>query len=148
MDVTANTHAWTPIMLTRFAALCADESLTFRAIRDLMNVEFNTDLTRNACIGKARRLAMPPRDPANNPTLKKEPTVAKIFTFPIQPELAPRSKEPFTIDIYQLRRHDCRWPSSDNNRPPFTYCGRHAPDGRYCAIHSKQAHSTPRPRPI
>jgi hypothetical protein len=91
---------------------------------------------------------MPPRDPVNNPTLKKEPTaVAKTFAFPIRPELPPRSKEPFTITIYQLRHHDCRWPSGEQ-RPPFTYCGRHAPSGRYCAEHSQRAHSTPRPRPL
>ena len=145
--MTANIHHWNPAMLARFTVLCADESLTFRAIRDLMNVEFDTDLSRNACIGKARRLKMPPRDPVNNPTLKKEPTVAKII-FPIQPELPPRSAEPFTISIYQLRTHDCRWPSGEQ-RPPFTYCGRKALSGLpYCPTHTRLARSGPRgPKP-
>ena len=136
-------------MLARFTALCADESLTFRAIRDTMNVEFKTDLTRNACIGKARRLRMPPRDPINNPTLKKVPAVTKFF-LPIPPELAPRSTEPFTITIYQLRAHDCRWPSREQ-RPPFTYCGRKALTGLpYCVKHTRLARSGlrgPKPHP-
>jgi hypothetical protein len=138
-------------MLARFKVLCGDESLTFRAIRDLMNVEFDTDLTRNACIGKARRLAMPPRDPVNNPTLKKElPAVVRFLTFPILPDLPPRSTEPFTLTIDQLRTHDCRWPS-DEPRPPFTYCGCKALTGLpYCVKHTRLARSGlrgPKPHP-
>jgi len=125
-------------MLARFKALCADKSLTFRAICDSLNAEFHTDLTRNACIGKARRLSMPPRDPINNPAFKELPAVTKII-FPIQPILPPRSNTPFTITIDQLRTQDCRWPSGEQ-RPPFTYCGCKALTGLpYCPTHTRLA---------
>lgn len=136
-------------MLTALKNLCADQSLTFRQIQREMNAMFETDLTRNACIGKARRLRLPARDITNNPAVKEMPVIKPFAFAPIAPQLPPRSKEPFTMTIYQLRfSGDCKWPSGAiNDRPPFTYCGCRALSGMpYCAEHTRRAHTASRPR--
>jgi GcrA cell cycle regulator len=135
-------------MFAAFRMLCADQSLTFRVIRDKMNAMFDLDLSRNACIGKAHRLRLPAREITNNPAHREKAAVTKKpFSFaPIPPELPPRSTEPFTIDIYQLRTQDCRWPSG--YRAPYTYCGRKALSGLpYCPIHTQLARGSQRAKP-
>lgn len=138
-------------MLAALTLLCEDQGLTFRQIQGKMNLMFGVRLSRNACIGKAHRLCLPPRTITNNPVNRSKAVVKKPFVFtPIQPELPPRSKEPFTLTIYQLRHTDCHWPGKSVNgdmRAPFWFCGCKAVAGLpYCAEHTQRAHAAPRAR--
>ena len=149
--MTVKTHAWTPAMFKAFRLICKDQGLTFRQIQDKMNLAFGLHLTRNACIGKAHRLGLPPRVITNNPANRSKAVVKKPFVFtPIQPILPPRPREPFTLLLEQLRSGDCKWPGHsvhDNTRAPFFFCGCRALSGRpYCAEHTADAHTASRPR--
>ena len=95
---------------------------------------FGTPPARNAGIGMARRLRLPPPPP--KPI--KLPTIG--IDAPIVPEPPPRINGSLTI--YQLRRDDCRWPSGIN--PPYSYCGHPAVDGLpYCQPHCDRAYNRP-----
>jgi hypothetical protein len=103
---------WTVEMINFFKKLCRDEKSTFRAITETMNAKFGTHLSRNACIGKARRLSMPPRAAANNPVGK--------------------------VTIYDLRDDRCKWVlGAVNARPPYLYCGEPTDGGSWCEEHKQ-----------
>jgi len=112
--------AWTPRMEDRLRELQA-EGLTFRQIAIQLNAEFNTTLTRNACVGRSYRLKLPPR-------------VACRPGQPRQPRQAP-------LTIYQLTAKVCHWPVA-GERPPYAYCG--APvqgEGPFCRAHAELAYN-------
>jgi GcrA cell cycle regulator len=94
---------------------------------------FGTPDARNACIGMARRLRLPPKA-ARLPT--------KGVDAPIAPPVLQRVNG-CGIDIYQLRRDDCRWPLGEaREHPPYSYCGHKTLDGMpYCEEHSRRAYS-------
>jgi hypothetical protein len=108
-------------MITRFKELCEDDTLKFRSIMKTMNAEFGTSLSRNACIGKARRLKMPPRAKDNNPVK-------------LHPEGLPLDK---------LRERTCRWPMGPTmQRPPYFFCGKPTAVGcPYCKTHKQRSHT-------
>ena len=53
-------ETWTVGMLTRMRELHA-AGMTFGQIARALNAEFGTAVTRNACVGKGRRLQLPAR---------------------------------------------------------------------------------------
>jgi hypothetical protein len=120
MRTNNNGTIWTVKMLKFFSDLCEDETRTFRSIMKAMNAEFGTNLSRNACIGKARRLKAPPRAVVNNPVPRPE-----------------------GLPLDKLRSRSCRWPLGPTmQRPPYFYCGKLTMLGcPYCREHTKAAHS-------
>lgn len=116
---------WTPELKAALLELTAPgHSKTFVEIATEL---FGTPTARNACIGMARRLRLPPAPPK-----------AIRVDAPIAAPVARRHNgEPVTI--YQLRRHDCRWPEGVN--PPYLYCGRRTLEERpYCEEHCARAY--------
>ena len=140
---------WTPAMDTRLRELY-DTKLTFRVIADRMNADFGLALTRNACIGRGRRLFFPSRGGAPPPPVPKRTRKRKHWTRrkteakpkPVAPPLAPVEPVPGALTMLQLGRGTCRWPSG--TKPPYTYCGEpvHG-DRQYCLAHCQLAYANP-----
>ena len=125
--------AWTPVLDVRLRELALrDDHPTYSAIAAALSLEFNVCLTKNACIGRARRVGLPARQPLRGHLYRKE----KARPAPRRNRKPP---EPVydRVPIYDLRMHDCRWPIGES--PPFLFCGRPTIDQNhpYCPLHTK-----------
>ena len=126
-----------PGLTQRLLALHA-EGMIMRDIADRLSFEFETDLTRNAVIGKCRRLAMPEREPR---VRERKPSRIRIDA-PIAPVEAPQPRNE-NLTIYQLENGVCHWPlGAMQDHPPFMFCGKDAVefDAPYCPAHSAIAY--------
>jgi GcrA cell cycle regulator len=141
-------HEWTAEMTKAFAALHrARPPMSFAEIASAMSTRFDITLTRNACIGKARRMGLATRD--NIPRAIIEKRRIRRMKTKVDAPIAPREAErpvapaPEGLDIYQLREGDCRWPLGKmHDHPPFRYCGDAALLGRpYCSQHARRAYN-------
>jgi len=141
-------NIWTDTMNRRFAALHRDKAdYSFEEMAKILSVEFGIELTRNAAIGKARRLNLPMRGNVKLPRkqTKQGVRMLKVKTVridaPIPPEPEPTPEGGLTI--YQLRDGVCHWPGGAvMDYPPFLYCGEAAPLGTpYCATHHRKAYN-------
>jgi hypothetical protein len=141
-------NVWTDTMNRYFARLHRDpKQLSFVEIAKAMEVKFAITMTRNACIGKARRLGLPtrkfgtPRPPVGRAALK--PRKVAAVEAPIAPveAIIPDVLPPEGLTIYQLREGICHWPLGKTyDYPPFMYCGCPALLGRpYCEAHTEKA---------
>ena len=119
---------WTEHMIDRLTRLQRAGKLSFAGIAETLSREFGIKLTKNACIGKARRLNLPLRKPVVARKPKAEPQVPEI-----EPENVPHVRPAWTVEppvlpaassritIYQLQRGVCHYPFG--NQPPYAYCG-------------------------
>jgi hypothetical protein len=136
---------WTDTRIARLEALHADDRLSFEAIAARLRGEFGVELTKNACIGKARRLGLPQRRHVPIQTQKRvrKPALAK----PIAPEVvpcvlprwqivmrAPVAPTDGKITIFELTNDRCHWPFGD--RSPYLFCGAPTAGKVYCAFHT------------
>ena len=139
-------HAWTDDMKLAFASLHRDpKRLSFTEIARLMSETFGVELTRNACIGKARRMGLPMR---SAPKVARKPVERKVrmtqlrrVDAPIAPVREPKPPEQAGLTIYETREGDCKWPLGRmHDHPPYLYCGDPSLLGRpYCAKHARKA---------
>ena len=140
---------WTARMIERLQELLEDpRQLSYKGIAAAMTKEFGTELTKNACIGKARRLGVAMRDKTPREAIGPRPKLKKIkVDAPIPPAMdrLPDLRLRTGITIYQLREGDCRWPLGPATaRPPFQYCGAEAVFGEpYCDTHHDLGHTEP-----
>jgi GcrA cell cycle regulator len=132
----------------------------YTSIAKTLAEEFRIKLTRNACIGKARRLALPTRkrtEPAPRKPRKSRAKPANerisydrfaqkfskplplLLTTPITP-LKPKSELPrdalrvANLPVLALQRGECRFPC--DGEYPYQFCGRPQIEGsRYCLGH-------------
>jgi hypothetical protein len=138
-------HDWSGEMMQRLAELHADASLGFTGIAKIMSEEFHIRLSKNACIGKARRLALPMRGAIAVRTVMPKPRKSRARQRPAEPiAVTPRINPGWTIEtpriadgnrltIYQLCAGVCHYPFGE--RPPYVYCGRPAPHTSWCPHH-------------
>lgn len=116
------------------------------------------DLTRNAVIGKARRLGLEKREHGRNPLLKirdhdsppkrrRKPN-RRLNPIVQIPRIALPSPLPFDgnpITLIDLTNHTCRWPINDDVRN-MLYCGKPEADLEcrkpYCDHHTQIAWRT------
>jgi len=136
-----NHVVWTDDLLKRLAELHADDDLPFREIAAQLSAEFDVTLTKNACIGKARRMDLKARPRVNppkpqrkrrapKPTLPAEPVPVVLPRWEVALPPAPGGK----LTIYQLERHTCHYPFGD--KPPYSFCGeRTAKGSAWCREH-------------
>lgn len=145
-----------------------------REIADILSCDF----TRNAVIGKARRLGLPMKQPPRfegprpkpepkpkptpMPTVKRKwraPTMAQLQdgppSLPQLPEPKPFAFTPQSepVTIMELRGHHCRWPVGEPGTPEFRYCGApradmDQPRRPYCAEHEAIAYNKHQPKGI
>jgi hypothetical protein len=130
---------WTPQIVSRFDALTRDKDLSYQEVAKILSREFSVRLTKNACIGKARRMQKGLRaKPRKPPKRKWRPTKRE----PVQ-KLRPKPKAPGLIALMDLQTHHCRWPIGD--RSPFLFCGEQK-EGEYpyCTKHCNMAFNSRR----
>jgi len=135
---------WTADMARTLRRLHRDETLSFGAIAAQMSAQFGVTLTKNSCIGKARRMGLPVRGAVDRERILKQPRPKMIrlphkIDAPIEPELeTPAEAAEPGISIYQLESCTCRWPlGAMETRPPLRYCGQWCEIERpYCDEHT------------
>jgi hypothetical protein len=126
--------AWTtPGLVDRFTALHA-ENKSFAEIRDAINATFKTTLTRNACIGQARRLELPVRPKPIALALHARVKQRSPLPRRVVVKEKPKPKRPLTI--YEVGHGDCRFP--EGTKSPFLFCGAETNGGSsWCDHHRK-----------
>ncbi|MCA1455298.1 hypothetical protein I6F35_19105 [Bradyrhizobium sp. BRP22] len=134
------------------------QGMSFAKIAKAINARFNTDYTRSAAIGRARRLglttsgSLPPAPPRltpvpqlNRSSERRECEPRSIeFRWPMPVfEKAPPVElrcveiEPRHLSLVELEHGDCRYPyGGDSDGEPITFCGhRRRPGSSYCTAH-------------
>lgn len=127
-------------------------------------------VSRNAAIGKAQRLNLPPKPRRAAPPRRIKTTQAPTLPRP-RASMQPRARDakrprlptarplrspeppPLTqapevpVTTLSLTTTHCRWPMGDPHSGQFFYCGRTAAPGKpYCPHHNSLAHNN-RTRP-
>jgi len=144
---------WTETRMARLRALhalSADERLSFDAIAAQLTQEFGMTVSKNACIGKARRMKLVRRAYGPIPQRKRKrataapaPTPAPAYIAPeavpcVRPRWkameVPRPAPGGRITLFQLNGNTCRWPHGD--RTPYLFCGATTAGKTYCAYHT------------
>jgi len=132
------------------------ERLSFSEIVKAINLKFKTAYTRNAAIGRARRMGLGGPDrpqpllQAEPPRLERivkprsaEPGWAALRwpTPPLKAQEPPKLRcagvEPRHLSLIELERGDCRYPyGGDEEGEAITFCGRpRRPGSSYCTQH-------------
>jgi GcrA cell cycle regulator len=132
------------------------ERLPFSKIVEAINLKFGTAYTRNAAIGRARRMGLGGPD-RPQPLLQAEPprlermvkprptepaSAARRWPTPIlktqkPPKLRCAGVEPRHLSLIELERGDCRYPyGGDEESEAITFCGHpRRPGSSYCTPH-------------
>ena len=137
---------WTEAMQVRLLKLTAEsEALSYQVIADKLNTEFGTELTRNACIGKARRLDIHKKPAPSFATMVREPGYVpkrervkpqranKVARIPIPGRKPPSGRADGRRTLVDLKSRECRWAFGDD--PPYLFCGAPTQGGSYCTEH-------------
>jgi hypothetical protein len=131
---------WNDHLIARFTALHKGDERSFQMIADTLNHEFGLRLTKNACIGKARRLGLAVRARVAPPLPRKGQRRDKPRRIPavlpgwrIEPPALPPAAGKITI--YQLKDGVCHFPHGE--APPYIYCGATARRGSWCPHHER-----------
>lgn len=132
------------------------ERLTFSAIAKAINLKFSTAYTRNATIGRAKRMGLVGSDrpqpllqaaaPRLERMIKPRPvgpgSAALRWPAPTLkaqelPKLRCAEVEPRYLSLIDLERGDCRYPyGGDEEGEAITFCGHpRRPGSSYCAPH-------------
>lgn len=141
---------WTPQLDTRLRELHG-QGLVFKQIAAILNADFGLSLTRNACIGRGRRINLvmraspPPRIKPRKPRQPRaqKPKEVTVQTRPVSKRLhlAPPIV-PGALTMLQLNPATCHWPSGI--RAPYTYCGKPTYANKpFCLDHCKLAYQKP-----
>jgi GcrA cell cycle regulator len=135
-----------------------ERGLSYSQIANAINERFNTAYSRNAAIGRARRLGLsgpgqPDRPARPKPQAKPGPVrLHKLRTRPFAKVGPPRPKVleraaalrlrcvevvPRHLSLLQLEDADCRYPyGGDKEGEAITFCGHPCRDGSsYCTSH-------------
>ena len=121
------------------------DNLSYTAIAERMSAKYEMEISKNACIGKARRMGIPqrngkPHKPTGRP--RKDLMVRIKVDAPIAPKIR-RNQGP-GVTLQQLdQNRECHWPlAAVEDKPPYVYCGKPAIDGgSWCHDHAKKAFS-------
>ena len=144
MSVNGSDTVWTTEALELLETLAGlEENLTYREIAQRMTEQLGVRFTKNSCIGRGRRMGLPPRplrEHRSSPSIQPETAFA-----PIEPIEARRKPNGRDLTMLQSRAGTCRWPS-DGDRPPYTYCGKPVTDigGSWCREHYGVVYQKPR----
>ena len=121
-------------------ALAGEKALTMGEIAQKLSFEFEVEITRNAVIGRCRRLGLAARP---SPLPQKKLCKPVRVDAPIAPVEAERLAEDNALTIYQLREGDCKFVLNDlMARPPFLFCGKAAvrEGSPWCLEHYNRCH--------
>jgi GcrA cell cycle regulator len=129
--------------------------MSFSEIADAINIKFKTAYSRNAAIGRAKRLGLagparqqtPPRArPLLERLRKSRPAETRRAEFhwpkPVVERIEPTrlrcvEVEPRHLSLIDLERGDCRYPyGGDSEGEAITFCGHpRRPGSSYCTPH-------------
>jgi GcrA cell cycle regulator len=142
-------NIWTDDLVKAFRRLHRDpKGFSFTEIATALSKAFNLNITRNACIGKARRLGLPMRDATPRLPIEKKLRKRVRVDAPIPPSVERLfgSTPADGLTIYETREGDCKWPLGKvEDHPPYMYCGHPAELGRpYCITHTDIAYNKPK----
>ena len=143
-------ETWTAPMLARLHEHHA-AGLSFGQIADALNDEFGTTVTRNACVGKGRRLRLPPREKPAMLTSEQRQAQSRMQRRRIKAEKRilpppptyiplpdPPRPPPDALTLIDLQHNDCRW-IVHGEKTAALYCGRPKVRGSYCFKHARLA---------
>jgi GcrA cell cycle regulator len=113
------------------------------------------EVSRNAVIGKAYRLGLPPRRTVSRqprqPSSHRNRTgrismrkpVPRSRPLPTAPAPLPPAPPALMISVAQLKDTTCHWPIGDPRKEGFGFCGAKTAAGRqpYCAHHQAIGHN-------
>lgn len=106
-----------------------------------INAQFGTAYSRNACIGRAKRLGISGRKTVSAEGLQHrliKKAEQKLKPPPVcQPIPAPRAVDvvPLNISLFELTDATCKWPYGD--AAPYAFCGNPTWVGSsYCECHA------------
>ena len=143
----------------RLRELHGDKLLSMREIADRISFEFEVGISRNAIIGRARRIGLPKRPagtsrsptiaPKRKPPVRVDAPIAPTIEPVAEPGLAVAMPLPPGLTIYQLREGVCKFPlGGAYDRPPYFYCGKATKfDRSWCHEHFRRVHNNP-PRQV
>lgn len=138
---------WSQTLIDRFITIALDYTLSYGDIAKILSREFHIRLTRNSCIGKARRLGMPARPngphrggsrkgrakPRHRKTPSPQPIVAA-------PPIVPKTKRKTGVTLLETGPRDCLWPINDGK--PFLFCAQQKEhESPYCLHHTRMAYA-------
>ena len=141
--------SWSDDRVALLKKLQADSNLSFNLMGGELNRLPGPMLSRNAVIGKAKRLGLPERGKQFGAHLPRKGRSRAISQTTVIHLKKPLPEEPITvaesadaspkhIALIELTASTCRWPYG--NKAPFTFCGCTPKEGSpYCAPHAKQA---------
>ena len=123
---------WDDNLVRRLTALHRGGLRSFAEIAEILSREFGLKLTKNACIGKGRRLGLEQRPrgttkPGPKPRAKPKrrppepPAEVVPVVLPAWQVETPILTGCNRITIYQLQRGVCHYPFGE--KPPYAYCG-------------------------
>lgn len=145
------TSPWTELLVSKLTAMHAD-GLSYAQIGAELKI------SRNAAIGKASRLGLPPREKKGRPRIaraypkhrrtprvKWQPSVRlpkmEVEPMPVVDDSNIPIEQRCTLD--QLTSTTCRWPVGTPGQSDFFYCGYPSADLNigipYCPIHGARA---------
>jgi GcrA cell cycle regulator len=130
------------------------KNISFSEIVKAINSRFNTAYTRNAALGRARRMAalagsdQPKAALPSRPPRLFEPSATDLKSIERQSRKLSRKKakmpklrcaeiEPRHLSLIELERNDCRYPyGGDREGEAVTFCGHpRRPGSSYCTPH-------------
>ena len=134
------------------------KGLPYSEIARRINAAFNTDYTRNATIGRARRMGLAGLAETGRPKKPSKPNFLSIrklrkmskklrgaksrLPLPVLKRAAARKLrcveiEPRHLSLIELEARDCRYPyGGDKDNEAITFCGHPRREGSsYCAPH-------------
>ena len=142
---------WTREMENEMTSLLElADNLSYAAIAERMCLTFEMPISKNACIGKARRMGIPQRNgKPHKPTGRPRKGVGKMVRIdaPILPEISCEGVDPLNgFPLETLTHNQCHFPlAAVMDRPPYVYCG--APTYRqtsWCGEHYNRVYTSPR----
>lgn len=144
---------WTGEKIDQLRTLWASDTLSAREISDALGAT-----SRNAVIGKARRLRLPPKKKAppkrqgRRVVRAAKPAFVKPQPRPLPRPVSPNPNPieipvPVMLSIMELTDHTCKFPIGDPREPGFGFCGHPPIEGKpYCEFHCRVAYAPPERR--
>lgn len=147
---------WTIKSEGRLRQLNGQRELSNLTIAATINAEFGTNFTRNAVIGKRKRMGLSNPDRSNRPIrnvpkVRKQSSQIRRWMPKIEPPTMPEEdiREAIVIDQFQcsimeLENVSCRYPIGEVGDLSFRYCGCPQADMSsrrpYCDAHARIAY--------
>lgn len=141
------TSQWTEPVIAQFMILLdVHPKLAYAEIAWRLNKVCGTTLTKNSCIGYARRHGFEKRQPPRDYSGRKPRILSRVPKLRLAPSLRsapppppqPKPKQLGKMSLLDLGATDCRWP--EGNDAPFLFCGAPIlPGCPYCLPHAQRA---------